>query len=105
MITCEAGARDWRTLLALARLIPRICHRVNRVVYAWGPPLPGPVRAITPTLLVPEVLEQLRQVGRGDSLPVFQGAEPVRRGVTVSVRCRPTTLFPATSATRASPWP
>jgi GMP synthase (glutamine-hydrolysing) len=53
---------DWSVLLSLARLIPRVCHSVNRIVYAWGAPVPGPVNNITPTHLVPEVLAQLKTV-------------------------------------------
>lgn len=60
-ITCEEGKRNWDSLLMLAKIIPRICHNVNRVVYMWGKPLDGPLRHITPTHLVPEVLDQLRK--------------------------------------------
>ena len=56
---------NWSTLLTLARLIPRVCHSVNRVVYAWGSPVLGPVTAITPTHLVPDVLAALKKVGWG----------------------------------------
>lgn len=59
-ITSE-GAPEWPVLLFLAKIITRLCHTINRVVYAFGQPLSGPVTDITPTLLVPEVLNQLRQ--------------------------------------------
>ena len=34
---------------------------MNRIVWVWGGLITNPVTAITPTLLVPDVLEQLRQ--------------------------------------------
>eukprot|EP00730_Choanoeca_flexa_P019431 TRINITY_DN9491_c0_g1_i2.p1 TRINITY_DN9491_c0_g1~~TRINITY_DN9491_c0_g1_i2.p1 ORF type:complete len:678 (+),score=189.18 TRINITY_DN9491_c0_g1_i2:35-2035(+) len=55
------GNPDWPVLLRLARLIPRVCHSVNRVVYAWGEPVTGAIEKINPTCLVPDVLDQLRQ--------------------------------------------
>jgi len=51
---------NWPLLLEFARLIPKVCHNVNRVVYAFGGPAPGPYRAVTPTLPGREVLDQLR---------------------------------------------
>merc|ERR1712066_882998 len=47
-------------LLEFARLIPKVCHNVNRVVYCFGGPVPGPYRRITPTLPSREALDQLR---------------------------------------------
>eukprot|EP00040_Diaphanoeca_grandis_P039898 m.260530 g.260530 ORF g.260530 m.260530 type:complete len:666 (-) comp40042_c0_seq1:394-2391(-) len=63
-VTCEAKDTPWDALLKFAKLVPRICHKVNRVVYVWGPLVKGPITRITPTLLTPDVLEQLRE---GDS--------------------------------------
>merc|ERR1712139_240015 len=51
---------DWPLLLEFARLIPKVCHNVNRVCYAFGGPAPGPYKGITPTLPGREVLDQLR---------------------------------------------
>merc|ERR1719359_1209713 len=38
---------DWPLLLEFARLIPKVCHNVNRVCYAFGGPAPGPYRGVT----------------------------------------------------------
>merc|ERR1712217_565874 len=43
-----------------AKLIPKVCHNVNRVCYAFGGPAPGPYTRITPTLPCREALDQLR---------------------------------------------
>eukprot|EP00928_Gymnodinium_smaydae_P011683 TRINITY_DN14285_c0_g1_i1.p1 TRINITY_DN14285_c0_g1~~TRINITY_DN14285_c0_g1_i1.p1 ORF type:complete len:689 (-),score=192.47 TRINITY_DN14285_c0_g1_i1:207-2273(-) len=51
---------DWPLLLEFARLIPKVCHNVNRVVYAFGEALDGPYTRITPTFPGREPLDQLR---------------------------------------------
>jgi len=45
---------------ALAKLIPKVCHNVNRVCYAWGGAVTQPVTEVTPTLLSPTVIQTLR---------------------------------------------
>ncbi|XP_006903045.1 PREDICTED: ATP-binding cassette sub-family F member 2-like [Elephantulus edwardii] len=45
----------------LARLIPRMCHNINRVVYIFGPPVKEPPTDVTPTFLTTGVLSTLRQ--------------------------------------------
>merc|ERR1712151_1229554 len=40
---------DWPLLLEFARLIPKVCHKVNRVCYGFGGPASGPYKNITPT--------------------------------------------------------
>eukprot|EP00931_Biecheleriopsis_adriatica_P057029 TRINITY_DN3381_c0_g2_i5.p1 TRINITY_DN3381_c0_g2~~TRINITY_DN3381_c0_g2_i5.p1 ORF type:complete len:686 (-),score=145.50 TRINITY_DN3381_c0_g2_i5:201-2258(-) len=52
---------NWQLLLEFARLIPKVCHNVNRVVYAFGGPAEGPYTSITPTLPCREALDQLRE--------------------------------------------
>ncbi|XP_042194909.1 GMP synthase [glutamine-hydrolyzing] isoform X1 [Callorhinchus milii] len=52
---------DWESLLFLARLIPRMCHNINRVVYVFGPQIREPITDITPTFLTTGVLSTLRQ--------------------------------------------
>lgn len=55
------AAVDWPALFVLARLIPTLCHNVNRVVFNFGaPPRSASVCGIVPTHLLPEALEQLR---------------------------------------------
>ncbi|KAK1785361.1 hypothetical protein P4O66_018740 [Electrophorus voltai] len=51
----------WDPLMFLARLIPRICHSINRVVYVFGPHVKEPPTDITPTFLTTGVLSTLRQ--------------------------------------------
>ncbi|KAG8516272.1 GMP synthase [glutamine-hydrolyzing] [Galemys pyrenaicus] len=52
---------DWDSLVFLARLIPRMCHNINRVVYIFGPPVKEPPTDVTPTFLTTGVLSTLRQ--------------------------------------------
>uniref|UniRef100_H2QNM5 GMP synthase [glutamine-hydrolyzing] n=1 Tax=Pan troglodytes TaxID=9598 RepID=H2QNM5_PANTR len=52
---------DWESLIFLARLIPRMCHNVNRFVYIFGPPVKEPPTDVTPTFLTTGVLSTLRQ--------------------------------------------
>ncbi|KAK7873744.1 hypothetical protein R5R35_013275 [Gryllus longicercus] len=53
---------DWGDLMFLARLIPRVCHNVNRVCFIAGGLVREPVLDITPTFLTSNVLSTLRQV-------------------------------------------
>merc|ERR1712190_489776 len=55
-----SGKPNWPLLFEFARLIPKVCHNVNRVVYCFGGPVPGPYRHITRTLPSREALDQLR---------------------------------------------
>ena len=52
---------SWPSLFTLAKLIPRVLHNINRVVYAFGPAIQYAVEDITPTLLTDGVLSTLRQ--------------------------------------------
>ncbi|KZC10469.1 PREDICTED: GMP synthase [glutamine-hydrolyzing] [Dufourea novaeangliae] len=52
---------EWQDLLFLAKLIPRVCHNVNRVCYIFGPQLHHPVTDITPTHLTSNVIATLRE--------------------------------------------
>ncbi|ERE88493.1 GMP synthase [glutamine-hydrolyzing]-like protein [Cricetulus griseus] len=52
---------DWESLIFLAKLIPRMCHNINRVVYIFGPPVKEPPTDVTPTFLTTGVLSTLRQ--------------------------------------------
>ncbi|XP_040929434.1 GMP synthase [glutamine-hydrolyzing] isoform X1 [Betta splendens] len=51
----------WESLMFLARLIPRMCHSINRVVYVFGSHVKEPPSDITPTFLTTGVLSTLRQ--------------------------------------------
>jgi GMP synthase (glutamine-hydrolysing) len=54
------GDPNWELLFEFARLIPKVCHNVNRVCYCFGGPAPGPYKQITPTLPCKQALDQLR---------------------------------------------
>jgi len=51
----------WEDLLYFAKLIPRVCHNVNRICYIFGGPVEHPVDSVTTTFLTPLVLSTLRQ--------------------------------------------
>jgi GMP synthase (glutamine-hydrolysing) len=51
----------WKELLFLAKLLPRITHTVNRMVYVFGSQVLYPVTDVTTTFLRPPVLDQLRE--------------------------------------------
>ncbi|VDL57351.1 unnamed protein product [Hymenolepis diminuta] len=53
---------DWDSLFFMAHIIPRICHNINRVVYAFGPRIATSVSEITVTYLREPVIETLREV-------------------------------------------
>lgn len=52
----------WTDLEFLAKLIPRICHNINRVCYIAGGLVKDQVQDVTPTFLSSHVLSTLRQV-------------------------------------------
>ncbi|KAK1168494.1 GMP synthase [glutamine-hydrolyzing]-like [Acipenser oxyrinchus oxyrinchus] len=61
---CGISSKDdphWESLMFLSRLIPRMCHGINRVVYVFGPQVKEPPTDITPTFLTTGVLGTLRQ--------------------------------------------
>ncbi|PRD36861.1 UNVERIFIED_CONTAM: GMP synthase [Trichonephila clavipes] len=61
-LSTDEEITDWEDIMALAKIIPRVCHNVNRVCYIFGPAVTYPVHDITPTYLTPIVLSTLRQV-------------------------------------------
>ena len=60
-LSSDAEIEDWKDLIRLAKLIPKICHNVNRVCYAFGKAIQFPVLDITPTYLTPNVIETLQE--------------------------------------------
>lgn len=52
---------DWKIMMYFAKIIPRICHNVNRVVFIFGDVIKDPLQDITPTVLSSPVLATLRQ--------------------------------------------
>ncbi|ROT65795.1 GMP synthase [Penaeus vannamei] len=59
-LSCDSDP-VWEDILILARLIPKICHNINRVCFAFGGAIKDLVQDITPTTLTPGVLATLRQ--------------------------------------------
>lgn len=58
-----SGEASWPEFREIARAIPKNVHGVNRVVRIFGEDIvSGPITEITPTLLTPEVVEQLRGI-------------------------------------------
>jgi len=55
------GPPQWSHLFVLAKLIPRVLHNINRVVYVFGPPIGGPVTSVTPTHLTPSNIKLLQE--------------------------------------------
>lgn len=52
---------DWEDLAYFAKIIPRVCHNINRICYVFGGPVEHPVMEVTPTYLTPLVLATIRQ--------------------------------------------
>uniref|UniRef100_UPI001939C642 GMP synthase [glutamine-hydrolyzing]-like n=1 Tax=Styela clava TaxID=7725 RepID=UPI001939C642 len=52
---------DWKIVMYFAKIIPRICHNINRVVFIFGEAIKDPLQDITPTVLSSPVLSTLRQ--------------------------------------------
>ena len=51
----------WPDLHYLSKIIPRVCHNVNRVCYIFGGAVERHISDITPTCLTPNVIETLRE--------------------------------------------
>ena len=58
--TVGADVQDWEDLFFLAKMIPRVCHNVNRVCFVFGGMLEHGVQDITPTFLTKNVIGTLR---------------------------------------------
>lgn len=63
-ISADHGEKepDWKDLFTFARIIPRVCHNINRVCYVFGGIVEHLVNDVTPTFLTPNVITTLRQV-------------------------------------------
>lgn len=63
-VVCLSSDREptsWEDMMKLAKIIPRICHNVNRVCYVFGPAIRYPVIDVTETCLTQNVLATLRE--------------------------------------------
>jgi len=53
---------DWESLFFLANTIPKLCHDVNRVVFAFGREISQVLSSeVTPTYLTPDVIQKLQE--------------------------------------------
>lgn len=52
---------DWQSLVFLAKLIPKVCHNINRVCYTFGKRIKFQIQEITPTFLSKGVISTARQ--------------------------------------------
>lgn len=57
----EPKDKEWLEVSRFAKLVPKICHNVNRVCYVFGNPITFPVQDVTETHLTPHVLATLRE--------------------------------------------
>jgi len=55
-----SGERNWDQLFWLAKTIPKMIHKVNRVVYIFGDAVCSSITSVTPTLMSPDVIHQLQ---------------------------------------------
>eukprot|EP00117_Sycon_ciliatum_P007550 scpid68988/ scgid3444/ GMP synthase [glutamine-hydrolyzing]; GMP synthetase; Glutamine amidotransferase len=81
-------APAWTSLMWLAKLIPRICHSVNRVCHVFGKCSTQPVRTITPTYLTTPNLDLLREADHAAQSTLLQA------GLTRSISQMPVVLIP-----------
>ncbi|XP_059146088.1 GMP synthase [glutamine-hydrolyzing]-like [Physella acuta] len=79
---------NWEELMTLAKIIPRICHSINRVVYVFGGPVIHPVEDITPTFLTTGVLATLRQADYNATRTLAEA------GITKLISQMPIVLIP-----------
>ncbi|XP_022085524.1 GMP synthase [glutamine-hydrolyzing]-like [Acanthaster planci] len=86
-ISCHSDP-DWEKLLVLAKMIPKLCHNINRVVYIFGDPVKETITDITPTFLTPGVLGTLRQADH------LAQSELMRSGYYNKISQMPVVLVP-----------
>ncbi|XP_050664667.1 GMP synthase [glutamine-hydrolyzing] isoform X2 [Leptidea sinapis] len=60
-LSTEKYPPNWSDMQYLARIIPRVCHNVNRVCYAFGGIIKEQITDITPTFLTQSVISTIRQ--------------------------------------------
>jgi GMP synthase (glutamine-hydrolysing) len=59
-ISCDIRP-PWKDLINLAKIIPRVVHNVNRVVWVFGGPTDNQIEDITPTFLTRNNIAKLRE--------------------------------------------
>lgn len=63
-ISTSQSPIPWRLLSKYAKIIPKLMHNINRVVYVFGPPVAYPVHSITPTYLCQASVEKLQKADK-----------------------------------------
>ena len=86
-ISCSSEP-DWDDLVYFAKIVPRVCHNINRVCFVFGGPLEHPVMELTPTYLTPIVMATVRQADHLAHQVLSQA------GKVASVSQMPTVLIP-----------
>jgi len=86
-ISC-AQDPDWNDLVYFAKIIPRVCHNVNRICFVFGGQLEHPILELTPTYLTPIVMATIRQADHLAHQVLSQA------GKTSSVSQMPVVLIP-----------
>ena len=86
-ISSEADP-NFEDLLYFARLIPRVCHSINRICYVFGGIVEHQITDVTPTFLTPNVIATIREADAVAN-KVFNAA-----GCTRSVSQMPAVLLP-----------
>lgn len=57
-----SGKKDWAKLFEKAKAIPKAFHKINRVVYIFGDPVPEEAQTtVAKTKLTPDVIKQLQE--------------------------------------------
>jgi len=86
-ISC-AQDPDWNDLVYFAKIVPRVCHNVNRICFVFGGQLEHPILELTPTYLTPIVMATIRQADHLAHQVLSQA------GKTSSVSQMPVVLIP-----------
>ncbi|RLG14234.1 MAG: glutamine-hydrolyzing GMP synthase [Candidatus Nanohalarchaeota archaeon] len=55
------GNAKWSELMNIAKEIPQHFHNINRIVYALGKKIEGPIKTIIPTQLSPDAIRELQK--------------------------------------------
>eukprot|EP00401_Gymnodinium_catenatum_P062477 CAMPEP_0117567108 /NCGR_PEP_ID=MMETSP0784-20121206/57432_1 /TAXON_ID=39447 /ORGANISM="" /LENGTH=684 /DNA_ID=CAMNT_0005364959 /DNA_START=85 /DNA_END=2139 /DNA_ORIENTATION=+ len=95
-VLSSAGPPNWPILIEFARLIPKVCHNVNRVCYAFGGPARGPYTCITPTFPGREPLDQLR------AADAVVNHALIEHGLTTKLSQVPVVSFPVDFSSHSS---
>eukprot|EP00401_Gymnodinium_catenatum_P062480 CAMPEP_0117559516 /NCGR_PEP_ID=MMETSP0784-20121206/53403_1 /TAXON_ID=39447 /ORGANISM="" /LENGTH=684 /DNA_ID=CAMNT_0005356901 /DNA_START=56 /DNA_END=2110 /DNA_ORIENTATION=+ len=95
-VLSSAAPPNWPLLIEFARLIPKVCHNVNRVCYAFGGPARGPYTRITPTFPGRGALDQLR------AADAVVNHALIEHGLTTKLSQVPVVSFPVDFSSHSS---